>query len=110
MIGGIRLGTAKVVIGDAPDGNHSVEQLADMFMDRLINISGEAPKPVRDQIMAFQVQVRALTVQYLNKMAEIEAGRWRMHQAREFHRILGDQSQGIGFTFTTPDLKAFSQD
>lgn len=76
MIGTLQVGRAKVVIGDAHDGQHSVEQLADMMLDRLIAVSGEVPGPINDQLIAFKDRARALFIQYLTKAQEIERKRW----------------------------------
>lgn len=66
----IELGQVKVIIGEDA-GEHSVEQLADMMMGKLLHISGTAPEPVRLQLEAFQDRARALCIRYLSEAQSI---------------------------------------
>lgn len=66
----IELGQVKVIIGEDA-GEHSVEQLADMMMGKLLHISGTAPEPVRIQLEMFQQQARALCIRYLSEAQNI---------------------------------------
>ena len=66
----IQIGQATVIIGEDA-GEHSVEQLADMMMGKLLHISGSAPEPVRIQLEAFQDRARALCVRYLSEAQNI---------------------------------------
>lgn len=71
MIGQIQVGKAEVFIGD-DNGEHSVEQLADMMLAKLIQVNGKAPPEIMEQVRAFREKAKLLFIRYLVQAQEIE--------------------------------------
>jgi hypothetical protein len=71
MINSVGVGQATVFIGE-DHGEHSVEQLAEMMLTKLIVVAGQAPQPVRDQLWAFRLKAKELFLQYLREAQAIE--------------------------------------
>lgn len=72
----IRVGNVLIFTGNGEAGTHSVEQLAEMMLGKLIFISETSmPKPVLDQVQSGKDRIRVLFIEYLKKAQEAERRR-----------------------------------
>ncbi len=49
---------------------HSVEELTELCLDRVISVSEQAPAPIRDQAIAYKDNLRPLLVYYMKKAVQ----------------------------------------
>jgi hypothetical protein len=64
------LGTARVFTSD--NGGHSPEQVAEMALNKIMQVSDNAPPVIRDQAFAHRERLKQVLVFYMNKMAQSE--------------------------------------
>ena len=49
---------------------HTVEEITEMCLDRIMSVSETAPAPIRDQALAFKNNLRPLLVFYMKKAVQ----------------------------------------
>lgn len=49
---------------------HTVEEITEMCLDRIMSVSETAPTPIRDQALAFKNNLRPLLVFYMKKAVQ----------------------------------------
>jgi hypothetical protein len=64
------LGTVSVFT--STDGGHTPEQVADMALNRIMQINETAPPVIRDQAIAHKDRLREILIYYMNSMAKSE--------------------------------------
>jgi hypothetical protein len=57
-------------ISTTENRGHSVEEIVEMCLDKIIYISDTAPAPIRDQAVAYRDNIRPLLVFYINKAVQ----------------------------------------
>tara|TARA_R110002020_G_scaffold475336_1_gene709646 strand:- start:2571 stop:2861 length:291 start_codon:yes stop_codon:yes gene_type:complete len=68
--GGGDLGNVSVYT--SVDSGHSPEQIADMALNQIMQISETAPPVIRDQAVAHKDRLRKILIYYMNNMAKSE--------------------------------------
>lgn len=84
MIGDIMVGQARVFVGE-DQGEHSCEQLADMMLLRLVQVNGEAPREIMDQVIAFKDRAREVFIKYLKEAQAIEHRKMQKAYGKSFN-------------------------
>jgi hypothetical protein len=62
----------KVSVFTSTDGGHTPEQVADMALNRIMQINETAPPVIRDQAIAHKDRLREILIYYMNSMAKSE--------------------------------------
>jgi hypothetical protein len=67
FVGSVIPGSVSVVTSS--NGGHSPDQIAELCVQRLINVSDSAPPEIAMQARAFREQILAVVLQYVNMAA-----------------------------------------
>jgi len=62
----------KAVVFTSSNGGHSPEQVAEMALNKIMQVSDTAPPVIRDQAFAHRGRLKEVLVYYMNKMAQSE--------------------------------------
>jgi hypothetical protein len=62
----------KVSIFTSTDGGHTPEQVADMALNRIIQVNESAPPVIKEQASAYKDRLREILIYYMNSMAKSE--------------------------------------
>ena len=62
----------KVSIFTSTDGGHTPEQVADMALNRIIQVNESAPPVIKEQAAAYKDRLREILIYYMNSMAKSE--------------------------------------
>ena len=65
-------GLGTVSVFTSTDRGHSPEQIADMALNRIMQINETAPPVIRDQAIAHKDRLREILIYYMNSMAKSE--------------------------------------
>ena len=68
--GGSELGNVNVVT--SMDRGHSPEQITELALNKIIDVSSEAPPVIRDQAIAHRDKLKEILIFYMNRMAQSE--------------------------------------
>ena len=68
--GGSELGNVNVVT--SMDRGHSPEQITELALNKIIDVSSEAPPVIRDQAIAHRNKLKEILIFYMNRMAQSE--------------------------------------
>jgi hypothetical protein len=61
----VSMAAGEVVVRTADNRGFSVEEVADMAVDKILFVAEDAPAPIRDQARDFKEVMRQVIVQYL---------------------------------------------
>ena len=62
----------KVEVFTSTNGGHSSEQLAEMALNKIMQINESTPSPIKEQALAFRNDIKRILVYYMSKMAQSE--------------------------------------
>ena len=62
----------KVSIFTSTDGGHTPEQVADMALNKIIQVNESAPPVIKEQASAYKDRLREILIYYMNSMAKSE--------------------------------------
>lgn len=62
--------TPVVNVTTTDNRGHTVEEITEMCLDRIMSVSETAPAPIRDQALAFKNNLRPLLVFYMKKAVQ----------------------------------------
>ena len=62
----------KVQVFTSTNGGHSSEQLAEMALNKIMQINESTPSPIKEQALAFRNDIKRILVYYMSKMAQSE--------------------------------------
>jgi len=62
--------TPVVSVTTTDNRGHTVEEITEMCLDRIMSVSETAPAPIRDQALAFKNNLRPLLVFYMKKAVQ----------------------------------------
>ena len=65
-------GLGTVSVFTSTNGGHTPEQVADMALNRIIQVNETAPPVIRDQAIAHKDRLREILIYYMNSMAKSE--------------------------------------
>ena len=65
-------GLGTVSVFTSTDGGHSPEQIADMALNRIMQVNETAPPAIRDQAIAHKDKLREVLIYYMHSMAKSE--------------------------------------
>lgn len=61
-----------VLVATTNNRGHSPEELADLALDKIIQVSGEVPPEIKDQIVAFKEKLRYILTDYISRGQQSE--------------------------------------
>lgn len=70
MIGRAVPGNVSVVVTN--NGGHPPQVWAKMALDEIIGVSLDAPRPIRDQAIAYKDQIHEILLKYMKAVAQAE--------------------------------------
>jgi hypothetical protein len=56
-----------VAVHTTVDRGHSAEEIAEMALDKIVQVSESAPPPIRDQALAYQENLRSILQFYIRQ-------------------------------------------
>jgi len=62
----------KVSVFTSVDRGHTPEQLADMALNRIMQVNESAPSVIKEQALAYKDRLREILIYYMNSMAKSE--------------------------------------
>jgi len=62
----------KVSIFTSTDGGHTPEQVADMALNKIIQVNESAPPVIKEQATVYKDRLREILIYYMNSMAKSE--------------------------------------
>jgi hypothetical protein len=62
----------KVSIFTSTDGGHTPEQVADMALNKIIQVNESAPPVIKEQAAVYKDRLREILIYYMNSMAKSE--------------------------------------
>jgi|TARA_R110002020_G_scaffold160388_3_gene344797 hypothetical protein len=65
-------GLGTISVFTSTDGGHSPEQIADMALNRIMQVNETAPPVIRDQAIAHKDKLREVLIYYMHSMAKSE--------------------------------------
>ena len=65
-------GLGTVSVFTSTDGGHSPEQIADMALNRIMQVNETAPPAIRDPAIAHKDKLREVLIYYMHSMAKSE--------------------------------------
>tara|TARA_R100001244_G_scaffold78926_1_gene62235 strand:- start:220 stop:510 length:291 start_codon:yes stop_codon:yes gene_type:complete len=62
----------KVQVFTSTNGGHSPEQMAEMALNKIMQVNETTPSPIKEQALAFRNDVKKVLIYYMEKMAQSE--------------------------------------
>jgi len=62
----------KVSVFTSVDRGHTPEQIADMALNRIMQVNESAPSVIKEQALAYKDRLREILIYYMNSMAKSE--------------------------------------
>jgi hypothetical protein len=67
MFNAIPMEVGSVMVSTTENRGHSPEELADMALNKIVQIGDEAPEPIRAQALAYKERLREILVFYIRQ-------------------------------------------
>ena len=65
-------GLGTVSVFTSTNGGHTPEQVAEMALNRIIQVNESAPPVIKEQALAYKDRLRGILIYYMNSMAKSE--------------------------------------
>ena len=65
-------GLGTVSVFTSTNGGHTPEQVAEMALNRIIQVNESAPSVIKEQALAYKGRLREILIYYMNSMAKSE--------------------------------------
>jgi len=65
-------GLGTVSVFTSTNGGHTPEQVAEMALNRIIQVNESAPSVIKEQAIAYKGRLREVLIYYMNSMAKSE--------------------------------------
>ena len=65
-------GLGTVSVFTSTNGGHTPEQIAEMALNRIIQVNESAPPVIKEQALAYKDRLRGILIYYMNSMAKSE--------------------------------------
>jgi hypothetical protein len=79
-----------VLVATTTGRGHSPEELADLALGKIINVSGEMPPEIRDQVLAFKEKLRYILTDYIARGQQSERTTMIAALEKEGHSVAAE--------------------